>query len=95
MQFCDYPTRIIVAPQVSFNYLKEGDDISQHDVFSHDMHGVHYNVNSFLWQSFGVGELQKYNNRQGKWRFRIVINCMRVWDSDSPAYFNIDKLDML
>lgn len=95
MQFCDHPTRIIVFPQVSFEYLQEGTEIISHDVYSHDMRGVHYNVNSFLWQAFDVGELQKYKTRHGKMAYRIVINCMRVWDSIDPWYFNIDKLDKL
>ena len=95
MSFMDQLIHVFVYPQVSFNYLKEGTDISQHDIFADGIMGLHYNVNSFLYRSFKIGEIQKYKHWKLGWQCRFVMNTFLIWDSANPTYFNIDKLNNL
>lgn len=86
---------VFIYPQISDKYLKEGIDISQHDVYADGINGWHYNVNSFLYKAFKIGEVQKYKNWRGKQYCRFVLNNTQIWDSSNPMYFNIDKLNNL
>lgn len=95
MVFNEQKIFVFVFPQISHNYLREGVDISGHDVHADGIKGWHYNVNSFLYRCFGIGELQKYKNWKNKEHCRLVLNTNLIWDSSKPAYFNIDKLNVL
>lgn len=65
---------VFIYPPVTYNHL----------VFNPDVHRVnpgeelheHNNVNSFIFQSFHVGELRKLSNR----RFIFSSNCLNVAD---------------
>ncbi len=95
LKFNNQSLRVFVYPQISDRYLKEGSDISQHNVYEDGINGWHYNVNSFLFKAFGIGELQKYKNWKKQSRCRLVINTYPIWDSNDPWRFNIDKLKVL
>ena len=60
---------IIVWPQFSGLYLEEGSKVSKHNVFEQSFYSTNYelhqphqhNVNSHIFKTSGIGELQKFN----------------------------------
>jgi hypothetical protein len=99
---CTFDTKtatIFTAPQISGFYLKEGSMMNQHKVEEAGDLGRHYNVNPFLYRSFGIGELQKYEQKQ-KYRirgthYRLVINCKEIWTSEDGYQFNYALIQSL
>jgi hypothetical protein len=82
---------IFVVPQISGWYLDEGERVSKHNVEDPGASGCHNNINSFLYKSFGFGELQKYYLKDKKY-CRFTINSYEVWDSRYPLKLNTQKL---
>lgn len=89
LSFKGFTPTVFIYPQISGWYLDEGERVSKHNVELSGSAGSHNNVNSFLYKSFGFGELQRYN--AGKY-CRLVINTYIIWDSAYPYSFNITKL---
>jgi hypothetical protein len=88
---------IFTAPQISGWYLEEGKFMAKHNVEDQGYTGCHHNVNSFLYKSFMIGELQKYKST---WpvksnQMRLVMNTKEVWNSQNPFTFNTAILDLL
>lgn len=68
---------VIAYPQISGNYLREGEKMHNHEKeegCSHD-----HNASTFIGQ-FNVGELQKYRDYVGKEKCRIVFKGQLIWD---------------
>jgi hypothetical protein len=88
---------VFTAPQISGWYLEEGKFVSKHDVEEKGSHPEQNNVNSFLYKSFGIGEMQKYKTTwpTTKDQFRLVINTLRVWTSEEPFVLNTINLDKI
>lgn len=88
---------IFVAPQISSLYLDEGKLVSKHDVMRQGAEGCQHNINSFLYRSFGFGELQKFNSiwPVKKQQMRLVINTFQIWSSDNPFFLNTPILDKI
>lgn len=95
--FDDRKCHIFTAPQISGWYIDEGSKMAKHPVEREGMAGCHNNVNSFLYRSFGFGELQKFISHWPKKKdhFRLVINTLQVWSSKDPYFLNTPILDKL
>lgn len=91
LSFKGFKPTVFIAPQISGWYLDEGERISKHDVELSGYMGSHNNVNSFLYQSFGFGELQKYYYKNIGC-MRLVINTFIIWDCKEPSKLNYSKL---
>lgn len=85
---------IFIVPQISGWYINEGERVKQHDVHAHGYLGAHNNINSFLYKSFGFGEIQKYLGRAEN-HLRLVMNTNLIWQSEYPFDLNTDKLQSL
>lgn len=88
---------VFTAPQISGSYLEEGKLMAKHDVYAHGYLGAHHNINSFLYKSFGIGELQKFKSvwpRPAE-RARLVINCKEIWSSQYPTTLRTDIISNL
>jgi len=84
---------VFIYPQISGFYLDEGSMVHKHDVDLSGSAGAHNNVNSFLYQSFGFGELQKYRHDNNQFA-RLTINTYIIWDSRQPMFINHEKIKM-
>lgn len=74
----DYGRVLMVTyPQISELYLREGERMQKH--VNNGAAGQGHNVATFLSQ-FGIGELQKYRDRNGSEMCRIVYKGQRIWD---------------
>lgn len=89
--FKGFRPTVFIAPQISGWYLDEGERISKHNVEHAGYMGSHNNVNSFLYQSFSFGELQKYYIGDTAF-MRMVINTYIIWDSKYPNNINHERL---
>lgn len=88
---------IFIAPQITGWYLDEGKMVSKHCVEDGGAAARQNNVNSFLYKSFSIGELQKYKTTWpvNKNRFRLVMNTLQVWTSEDPYFLNTETLNKL
>jgi len=77
---------ILTCPQVSGRYLEEGWEMTKHDVKRSGFYYCQHNVNTFLG-SFGIGELQKYDNKYS----RMVWKGVKFWDSINDN-FRIEEI---
>lgn len=82
---------IITCPQISGLYLREGIEMSFHEIEGD--FGQANNVGTFLGQ-FGLGEFQKFTDFFDKKKFRIVYKGFIIWsEKDNILRFhNYDKL---
>lgn len=89
---------IFTAPQISGSYLEEGSKVKKHDITAPGYLGAHHNMNSFIYRTFGIGELQKYREpraSRGQDFYRLVMNTKIIWDSFRPLEFRTDNLQKL
>lgn len=95
--FDEKKPHVFTAPQITGWYLNEGKLVSQHPVDERGSFSQQNNVNSFLYRSFGIGEMQKYFTTWPTRRdhFRLVINTYLVWSSENPFILQTDILDKL
>lgn len=95
--FFEKKATIFTAPQISGWYLDEGKFVKKHPVETAGALGCQNNVNSFLYRSFGIGEMQKYTKNWPvkKEHFRLVINTFEIWSSETPYILLTDILDKL
>jgi hypothetical protein len=91
LKFNGHTPIVFVTPQISGWYLDEGERVSKHNVELSGSNGCHNNVNSFIYRSFNIGELQKYYIGPTAY-FRFTINSYQVWDSQNPTVINYQKL---
>ena len=91
LKFNGYTPIVFVTPQISGWYLDEGERVSKHNVELSGSNGCHNNVNSFIYRSFNIGELQKYYIGPTAY-CRFTINSYQVWDSQNPTVINYQKL---
>lgn len=89
--FNGYKPLVFITPQISGWYLDEGERVSKHDVEVYGSAGCHNNVNSFIYKSFNLGELQKYYYK-GIACCRFTMNTYQIWDSRNPNSINSQKL---
>lgn len=76
---------VFCFPQISYYYLLEGAFVSPH--FVNDPVS---NTTSFLFHSFGIGELLKVKKRN--FVYMLCANNTTFWRSDLPSYFEYNKL---
>jgi hypothetical protein len=76
---------VFCYPQISQYYLFEGTFLSPHEPWEYVG-----NINSFLYASFGIGEVLKIKKRQ--FEYVLCINNKLVWRSESPENINYNKL---
>jgi hypothetical protein len=95
--FFEKKAHIFIAPQISGWYLDEGQFVKKHNVEAFGSLGCQHNINSFLYRSFGIGELQKYKRdlRKNADAFRLTMNTKEIWNSTKPYTFNTEILDKL
>lgn len=95
--FFEKKAHIFIAPQISGWYLDEGVLVHKHDVTNSGSIGCQHNINSFLYRSFGIGELQKYKSHRAanKDAFRLTMNTKEIWCSTNPYFLNTQILDSL
>lgn len=88
---------VFIAPQISGYYMEEGSKMAKHNVFAQGYLGAQHNVNSFLYRSFKIGELQKFKAvwPAPKDQLRLVMNCREIWSSQYPHTFHTEILDNL
>lgn len=91
LSFNGFIPTVFIYPQITGWYLDEGERISKHNVELPGYMGSHNNVNSFLYQSFGFGELQKYYINDIS-KARLVINTYIIWDCKEPYTLNYQRL---
>ncbi|CAB5216917.1 hypothetical protein UFOVP198_23 [uncultured Caudovirales phage] len=91
--FHEKKATIFIYPQITGDYLKEGDFVSQHDHLSGGFYAAHNNVNPFLYKCFEIGELQKYGIKRNK--VRLAINSYVIWESENPNFLDIVRLNKL
>lgn len=97
--FNGFQYHVCIYPPVSVKYFQEGRDVHKHCACRWnnppDWYHHHYNVNSFLYGAFNVGELQKTVDYNNNGYYRIVINTKIIWDSRYPHDFHADRLPKL
>lgn len=88
---------VFTAPQITGWYISEGKLVSQHPIDEPGSFSQQNNVNSFLYKSFSIGEMQKYYTTwpKRKDQFRLVMNTYLIWSSEKPSFLNVTNLERL
>lgn len=79
---------IFVYPQITFDYLNEGNKMSQH-TFDSAMF-FQNNINTFIGQ-YKVGEIMKYSNILSKKHVVFIYSGSKIWDSEYNQ-FNVENI---